>query len=161
MPPTNSTLLSPASTNVANLTGARLPSNPLDGIDIWPILNGSAADLPREVFLYFNFWDIQCARMGKWKLHVSRHNVAAYSPLPAAGLMNLPLSAPELYDLVTDPEEGYDRAAEFPDVAAAIRARIEALLPSFPEEVRASWAGTQSRRVYETPAGALPELVTN
>ena len=99
--------------------------------------------------------------MGKWKLHVSRHNVAAYSPSPAAGLLNLPLSLPELYDLVSDPEESYDRAADFPEVVAAIRARIEALLPSFPEEVKASWAGTHSRHVYETPAGALPELTPN
>lgn len=143
---------------VANLTGSRLPSNPLDGIDIWPIFSGSTAPLTREVFLYFNFWDIQCARMGNWKLHVSRHNVAAYSPSPAAGLMNLPLRNPELYDLATDPEEGYDRAGDYPEVVAAIRAQIEGLLPSFPAEVRGSWVGTQARHVYSTPAGALPEL---
>ena len=146
---------------IANFTAARLPANPLDGIDIWPLLNGSTADLPREVFLYFNFWDIQCARMGNWKLHVSRHNVAAYSPSPMAGLLNLPLANPELYDLVSDPEEGYDRADEFPEVVASIRARIEAMLPSFPEEVRASWAGTHRRHVYQTPAGALPEPYPN
>ena len=74
-----------------------------------------------------------------------------------AGLLNLPLANPELYDLVADPEEGYDRADEFPEVVASIRARIEAMLPSFPEEVRASWAGTHRRHVYQTPAGALPE----
>ena len=142
---------------VANLTGSRLPSNPLDGIDIWPMLTGSTAELTREVFLYFNYWDIQCARMGNWKLHVSRHNAAAYSPSPTAGLMNLPLPNPELYDLASDPEEGYDRAGDYPEVAAAIRARIEAILPSFPAEVRGSWAGTQARHVYATPVGALPE----
>ncbi len=140
-----------------NLTGARRPLNPLDGVDIWPMLTGSTAAINREIFLYFNYWDIQCARMGNWKLHVSRHNAPAYAPLPPEGLQNLPLPTPELYDLSKDPEEGYDRAAEFPDVVAEIYARIEALVPGFPAEVQGSWRGTKARKVYKTPAGSLPQ----
>ena len=75
------------------------------------------------------------------------------------GLKNLPLPFPELYDLSKDPEESYDRANEFPDAVAQIYARIEALLPTFPQEVQASWRGTKSRRVYQTPAGSLPQDV--
>jgi arylsulfatase len=143
---------------LARLTGAPLPRNPLDGIDIWPLLTGQRKQIDREALLYFDGWNLQCARWGNWKLHVARYNSTAYNPAPAAGRANLPLVAPELYDLENDPDESYDVAAENPAVVAEVRSRIERLIPGFPEEVRNAWAATKARQTNPSPAGALPRI---
>ncbi len=141
---------------VAKLTGAALPALPLDGIDIWPLLSGQRPSLEREALLYFDGWNLQCARLGKWKLHFARYNAFAYSPAPSGGRFNLPLKSPELYDIENDADESYDAAAENPEVVAEIRGRVERLLETFPAEVKKAWADTQGRQVVDTPAGALP-----
>lgn len=143
---------------VAKLAGAPLPEKPLDGIDIWPLLSGQRKEIEREALLYFDNWNLQCARWGRWKLHVARYNTPAYSPAPPGGRVNLPLRPPELYDIVNDPEESYDMAADRPAIAADIQARIERLLPGFPEEVRNAWARTMSAKTASTPAAALPRV---
>lgn len=141
---------------VAKLTGAPLPKVPLDGIDIWPLLSGQKKTLEREALLYFDGWNLQCARWGKWKLHFSRYNTSAYNPAPPGGRVNLKLSPPELYDLELDSQESYDVAAENPGVVAELSGRVARLLETFPEEVRKAWAETQARETLDTPAGALP-----
>jgi arylsulfatase A-like enzyme len=141
---------------VAKLCGVPPPKNPLDGIDIWPLITGQKEEIEREVILYFDNINMQCARWGRWKLHVTRYNSMAYSPAPAAGRINLPLKHPELYDLRIDPEEGYDVAPEHPDVVAEIRGRIERLMEGFPEEIRKAWAETKAKSVADTAIGAVP-----
>lgn len=141
---------------LAKLTGAAMPSRPVDGIDIWPLLSGAKQSIERDVMLYFDNWNVQCARWGDWKLHFARYTTGAYVPAPAGGRKNLPLASPELYNLVQDPDESYDTAAEHPDVVARIQNRVEAMLAGFPEDVRKAWAETKARRVVPTPAGAVP-----
>ena len=141
---------------VARLTGAALPKLPVDGIDIWPLLSGARPSLEREALLYFDGWNLQCARLGKWKLHVARYNTFAYSPAPAGGRINLPLQHPELYDIEHDPTEAYDAAPENPAIVAEITARIDRLIAGFPEEVKQAWAQTRARQTTDRPAGALP-----
>ena len=85
-----------------------------------------------------------------------RYNSFAYSPAPAGGRINLPLAQPELYDIEQDPTEAYDAAPENPAVVAEITARIERLVPGFPEEVKEAWAQTRARQTTVRPAGALP-----
>ena len=91
--------------------------------------------MQREVLLYFDNIHMQCARWGRWKLHVARYNSLAYSPAPADGRMNLRLRNPEMYDLQNDPGESYDVAPEHPDVVAEMRGRIERLMAGFPQVV--------------------------
>lgn len=141
---------------LARLCGAELPRQPLDGIDIWPMLSGHRAELDREVLLYFDDVHLQCARWKQWKLHVARYNSAAYAPAPPGGRMNLPLAQPELYDLVRDPDESYDVAPEHPEIVKQIRARIEKLMAGFPDEIRKVWEQTQGRKVPVRPAGSYP-----
>ncbi len=141
---------------MARLSGAPLPAQPLDGVDIWPLLTGERDHVERDVLLYFDNWNIQCARLGRWKLHVSRYNSVAWTPDPPAGRLNLPLAAPELYDLEADPSESYDVADDNPEIVAQIRGRIENLLPTFPDQVRAAWQDTMRTQVDSTPEGALP-----
>jgi arylsulfatase len=141
---------------VAKLTGAPLPKTPLDGIDVWPLLTGQKPSLEREALLYFDDWNLQCARWGKWKLHFARYNTFAFSPAPAGGRVNLALRPPELYDVENDPMESYDVATENPPVVREIQSRVERLLATFPAEVQKAWSETQSRETAVTPAGALP-----
>ncbi|HWC00247.1 MAG TPA: sulfatase [Bryobacteraceae bacterium] len=142
---------------VARLTGAKLPAKPLDGIDLWPVLSGEKASIEREALLYFDNWDLQCARWGSWKLHVARHNSGAYGPAPPGGRHNYLLPRPELYNLATDPDESYDVAPENPKVVAEIEGRIRRLLGGFPAEVQRAYADAQSRKADPaTATGAYP-----
>jgi arylsulfatase A len=140
---------------LAGLTGAGLPAQ-MDGVDIFPLLSGQQANVDRDAFLYFDDWNLQCARVGRWKLHVARYNAAAWGPVPAGGRLNLPLPRPELYDLESDPGESYDVAPDHPDVVADIRSKMVAALPTFPAEVQNAWRDTMNQQVAPTPDGALP-----
>jgi arylsulfatase A len=142
---------------VTRLIGGKLPPKPLDGIDIWPLLTGSKKSIDREVLLYFDDWDLQCARWNEWKLHVARHNSSTYSAPPVGGRHNYVLRQPELYNLALDPEESYDVAPSHPEIVAQIQRHIEKLLAGFPEPVRRAYAESKARGAnVSIPAGARP-----
>jgi arylsulfatase len=144
---------------IAALTGAALPPSPLDGVNIWPMLTATTAEVQRDVFLFMDGWNVQCARLGDWKLHVTRQNSSAWSPAPAGGIRNLPLPRPELYNLAMDVNESYDMARSHPQVVAEIRDRLEALIATLPQPVQDTWHATMQLKVYDTPAGCLPIAV--
>jgi arylsulfatase A len=141
---------------VARYAGAPLPPNPLDGIDIEPLLSGRENDLPRDAFLYFNDVYLQCARMGSWKLHVSRFNWPPFVSTPDTGRVNLPLPMAELYNVVSDPDESYDRSTRNVWVVSDLQARIARLMQTFPKDIVDAWIATGQRAVVGTPAGCLP-----
>ena len=143
---------------LARLSNATLPAQPLDGLDIWPILSGEQSRMERDAFLYFDSWNLQCARLGPWKLHVARYNTFPWSPDPPGGRQNLRLQSPELYNLEQDPDESYNVAAQNPQIVAEIQGRIQQLLPSFPSDVMNAWQTTMGANVVYTPEGALPAL---
>ena len=143
---------------VAKLCGAPLPAKPLDGIDIWPLLSGRQRELERDAYLYFDNIHLQCARLGRYKLHVARYNSVSYSPAPPRGRHNLPLKNPELYDVVNDVDESYDIAAGHPEVVKDILGRIERLMETFPPEIRQAWAETRARPAGNSAAGAVTQL---
>jgi len=132
---------------VARLCDAKLPAKQLDGIDIWPIMAAHQRHLEREALLYFDYVNIQCARLGRYKLHISRYNTPGHHPQP--NRYNLPLHPPELYDVLNDPGEGYDIASIHPDIVAEIQARIQKLLVTMPEDVQKAFVETQNRQVLE------------
>jgi arylsulfatase A len=140
---------------IAGLTQTA-PPNALDGVDIWPLLTGDKAQVERPPFLYFDGWHLQCARMGQWKIHLSRYSSPSWAPTPASGRQSLPLLLPELYDLQSDPGEDYDCSGDNPDLVADLRTRVQAMLPSFPDPVLAAWNDTQKAAVYPNASGALP-----
>jgi arylsulfatase A len=143
---------------VAGLCGAARPDKPLDGLDLWPVLSGKTRTLEREALLYFDGWNVQCARWGKWKLHFARYNSDTYAPAPSGGRFNLPLASPELYDIEHDPDESYDVAPANPAVVVEIRRRVERLVQGFPVEVQKAFADTVARQVLPTSVGALPRF---
>jgi arylsulfatase len=147
---------------VTKLANGQLPGKPLDGIDIWPLLTLERASITRQPLLYFNQWNLQCARWMNWKLHVARYNTAPYVPAPPGGVRNFILGKPELYDLDTDPDESYDVAAERPDIVKQIQDQIEAMIPTFPQEVQQAYAEAKARRTDpDLPAGAWPKAATH
>ena len=145
---------------VGRLCGATLPAAPLDGQDIWPLLTGTQGSQTsgntRDAFLYFDSWNLQCARMGPWKLHLARYNTPPWIPLPDNWRVNLPLAVPELYNLETDPAETCDVSSYHPDLVAAITARVHALVPTFPGTVQSVWASTMSMPPCYCPPGGWP-----
>ncbi len=144
---------------VANLAGAARPAQPLDGIDITAILEGRDQTIAREPFLFFDCWNLQCVRVGNWKLHLSRCDEPPWLEGLPDGRTNLPLPRPELYDVSKDPGESYECGLDNRGVVAAIQARVETMLDSFPREVREAWRETQSRKTRWTPTGAMPAQV--
>ncbi len=143
---------------LAGLCDAPRPDKPLDGIDIWPILTGRRPTLEREALLYFDGWNVQCARWGKWKLHFARYNSDTYAPAPSGGRLNLPLPSPELYDIENDPDESYDVAPVNPAVVTEMLRRVGRLVEGFPAEVQNAFKETVSRQVLPTSTGALPRI---
>jgi arylsulfatase A-like enzyme len=140
---------------LARLAGAAPPSR-TDGVDIEPLLVGWESGPERDVFLYFDYSNLQCARWGPWKLHMTRYTSRAWSPAPAKGKENLPLRNPELYNLDQDPSESYDCAAQNPEVVKEIQLRVAERMTTMPTHVQDIWRETLKRRVEWTPAGALP-----
>jgi len=141
---------------LASITGASLPQNPCDGIDITPLLKNSQTSLSREAFLYFNDVELQAARLGDWKLHVARFNTWAFTPEPAGGRCNLPLPSPELYNVASDRDESHDRSGRNMAVVANIRTRMDQLILTFPQGIVNAWNDSLANRVQNTSAGALP-----
>ena len=141
---------------VAKLTGAPLPEKPVDGIDIWPLMTGKQKQMERDALLYFDDIHLQCARWGKWKLHIARYNSLAYSPPPAIGRVNLPVSPVELYDVENDLEESYDMAPAEPKIVAEIQSRIERLMKTFPSDIRDDYEQTKAKATIPYTPGSLP-----
>jgi arylsulfatase len=95
-----------------------------------------------------------------WKLHIARHNTAAYTPAPPAGRHSYVLPMPELYNLASDPDESYDVAPENPQVVAQMQAKIGDLLKDFPDPVRQAYAEAKARAVDPSMAtGSYPQPV--
>jgi arylsulfatase A len=145
---------------IASLSGAAPPSNPLDGVNIWPMLTGQQTSVTRDTFLFIDSQNIQAARSGQWKLHVARYNTPPWVPLPSDGRYNLPLANPELYNILEDPSESSDVAADYPQVVASIKSQIDALLPTMPASVQSAWNTTMSTPVGWSPDGGWPVKYT-
>jgi arylsulfatase A-like enzyme len=127
------------------LANAPKQSQKLDGIDIWPVLSGAEKESRRDILLYFDNVHIQCARMGRLKLHLSRYNIPGSHPRP--GRINQPLNPLELYDVVQDPNEAYDIAPEHPREIEKIQARVEQLVRDMPPDVQKAYAETKAMKV--------------
>ena len=142
---------------IAGISGAALPANPLDGIDLWPLLSGQKQTLNRDLLLYFDSWNLQCVRSGQWKLHLARYNAFPWVETPPEGRINLPLNPVELYDVESDPQESYECGSAHPEVVTDLTNRVIAKLATLPVRVQAEWAATQTRR-GSGPAGSLPAV---
>lgn len=111
---------------IAHITGANLPTNKIDGVNIFPLLLNDPDANPRdELAYYYKRNDLEAIRKGRWKLvfpHLSRTYL---KNLP--GQDGWPAPTPEvkvemaLFDLSTDPGETIDVKAQNGDVVKALQ----------------------------------------
>jgi len=94
---------------LADLTQSPLPSNPIDGKSILPLMLGKPdAKSPHEAFFYYFTTQLQAVRSGRWKLY-----------LPLKSKLGRPVrkdTEPELYDLVDDIGESRNVASAHPEI---------------------------------------------
>ena len=133
--PANSVCHTPAMTidilpTVASLIGAKLPDHAIDGRNIWPLMaDQPGATSPHEAYYFYWNKHLQAIRMGQWKLHFPH----AYPTLNGrkGGTGGLPVTYDQakigqsLFDVVADPGEHTDVAAQHPEVVAAIEKLAE------------------------------------
>ena len=125
----------------ADARAAAVGLPPVDSVDLWPLLSGANATSPRaEVPI-----DIVGMSTGivtaRWKFLAGNQIGAGWEgpTFPNASSQahdpyQLHLDCPDtgcLFDLEADPTEQVDVAAQHPDVAAALAARVAVLAPSF------------------------------
>ncbi|HKS35970.1 MAG TPA: sulfatase [Verrucomicrobiae bacterium] len=116
---------------IARLIDARLPSHPIDGKDIWPLISGDAkAGSPHDAyFFYYNVGELQAVRSGRWKL-VFPHTYRTLAG-KSGGTGGKPSKYEStktglaLFDLEKDVSEKLDVAAQHPDVVKRLQALAE------------------------------------
>jgi arylsulfatase A-like enzyme len=110
---------------LSELIGAPMPADRIyDGVTLTPLFNGgSIARSPDEPFYYYNCENLQCVRMGDWKLHVPREK--KQFPFWSMKLQQ-DIATPQLYNLATDQGEKNDVAAQYPERVAEMMALVEA-----------------------------------
>jgi len=125
---------------VLKLTGASLPAKAIDGSDIWPLMsNQSGAKPPHDAFYYYNGYELQAVRSGKWKLHRPH----AYRSLAVPGENGMPgkyetkRTEFELYNLEVDVSEQNNVAPQHPEIVE----KLKLLMDAFEKEL------LQNRRV--------------
>ncbi|MEJ7766967.1 MAG: sulfatase-like hydrolase/transferase, partial [Chitinophagaceae bacterium] len=112
---------------IANLTGSKLSTNKIDGINILPLLFNDPDANPRdELAYYYKINDLEAFRKGQWKLVFPHLGRTYKNNLP--GQDGWPSPTPEikvemaLYDLSIDPGETIDVQSLHKDVVQALQA---------------------------------------
>jgi len=112
---------------IAGLAGATLPSNPIDGKDVWPLVSGAnGARNPHDYYAFStgSIFEGVISGDGKWKLHLPhkyRQLVKAGND-GAAGTYRQTEIGLSLFDMEKDPLETTNVLEKNPDVAARMQA---------------------------------------
>ncbi len=116
---------------IAHLVGGRLPEHKIDGLNVWPLMEGRpGATCPHDAYTFY--WDraLEAVRMDEWKLHFPH----AYRTLAGrkGGTDGKPVkyetakTSLALYDLRADIGESTNVADAHPDVVMRIEALADA-----------------------------------
>lgn len=114
---------------LASITGASLPSHPIDGKNITPLLLAQqGARTPHDVLYFYWGRELQAVRSGRWKLHLPHD----YNALLAPGSNGLPGKYEKrrinlsLFDLQNDPGESLDLKQNHPEEMDRLLRLVEA-----------------------------------
>ena len=111
---------------IAALCDVQLPKNPIDGVNMLPILRGDMENQPRTYFYYYyRRNDLQAVRKDHWKLVLPHKGRSYIGQLPGIdgfpGTAREDISHPQgLYDLLRDPAEAYDVQKLYPEILAEL-----------------------------------------
>ena len=112
---------------IAEVTGASLPDQTIDGVSAWNVLTGESTESPQEAyFFYYRVNELMGVRYGKWKLYFPQRYRTMNGQEP--GKDGLPgeyrmidMKEIELYDVIQDVSETKNVAAEHPEVVEKIK----------------------------------------
>lgn len=115
---------------VAKLAGAPMPSNPVDGMDVWDLVSGRAGAVnPHEYYPFTinSTFEGILSGDGRWKLHVPHGYRVLLTPGKdgAAGKFGRREIGLSLFDMQDDPFETTNVIDKYPDVAARMQAIAE------------------------------------
>jgi len=132
---------------IAAITGAPLPKNPIDGVNILPLLEGQKGAEPRGQYYFYYGGELKAVRMGKWKLHFPNSYVSYAGVEPGKNGFPGPYatgkSGLELYDLDSDIGETSNVADKYPEIVV----RLQGLGNEARAELGDKLTGTKGRGV--------------
>jgi arylsulfatase A-like enzyme len=117
---------------LANITGAKLSDNKIDGVNILPVLKGNFKTQPRKLlYYYYGNNMLRAVRNDRFKL-VAPHSYASNEgQLP--GKDGIPGKTPHretdwsLYDLRRDPGERYNVIEMYPEVVESLKQALDSM----------------------------------
>ncbi len=116
---------------VAELIGAKLPKQTIDGKSILNLVTGTNDQSPQKAYYFYYGRQLQAVRMGKWKLHFPHgYRTMAGKPGGKNGIPTRYAAAKiglALFDLEKDIGETTDVKANHPEVVSKLRALGEAM----------------------------------
>jgi arylsulfatase A len=143
----------------ASLIGAELPTHPIDGKNVWPLITGEkAAKNPHEYYaFYYHQNELQALTSGdgRWKV-VFPHTYRTLSDQPPATggkpILYQPaeLGSPALYDLSSDLSETQDLAATHPEELACLQSHAATIRAELGDKLMKRPLGNGNR-----PAGKI------
>jgi len=140
---------------LAEITGAKLPVNKIDGVSILPLLLGDKNAFPRHIFYYYYRQNsLEGVQKDYWKL-VLPHPAISYTGVePGNGgwpgkTRNITVDDIELYDLRRDPGERYNVAKQYPEVVRELQSVAEEARKDLGDDI------TKNPGLNRRPAGQL------
>jgi len=113
---------------LGQLAKAPLPTNYIDGKDIWPLISCQPeATSPHEALFYYDVWTLEAIRSGKWKLHLPHKYFSVVEPGKGGipGISEWKKIEMSLIDLENDEGENRDVSAEHPEIVESLLMLIE------------------------------------
>jgi len=115
---------------LAEITGATLSDNKIDGLDISSLFMGNFDSEPREsILFYLGKNNLNAVRKGNWKL-VLPHTYRSYNTEPGndghgGKRIQTVVEKPELYNMMRDPGEQYNVIEYHPEKVSEIMTVVE------------------------------------
>ncbi len=137
---------------IATITGAPMPANPIDGVNVWDVLNNQTTESPQEAYyFYYHTNELQALRVGNYKL-ILPHSFRTLGEGTAGRTDGLPIpyqyvsiAKPELYDLSKDPGERYDLAEENQNIVDSLMVYASQMRMKLGDSLT-GFIGTESRK---------------
>jgi arylsulfatase A-like enzyme len=125
------------------ITGAPLPTNKIDGVNIFSLMQGVPDANPRDhLYYYYDRNSLQAVRQESWKLVLPHRIESNENELPGKdglpGKIHIDSTGLALYDLRRDPGERYNIKNQNPDIVTRLMQLVEEAREDLGEEPKIS-----------------------